>query len=253
MSRTRSLISPVATREGPMASASIHSPAAWTRAAASRTASAAWLRANLASRYSTVGCRLRVDTTTGPVSPGQCRVGGDGPLEPIDRHQDRVCPHPRSARRSVAFGSISSKSISSSLGLPEAIPLRSMSGSSRGHSVGHRLGHPTGQNPLQPLCRKRPSRTLVVTALRPYVVTHPWIIFRVDLHDITWDTWLLLGEARSKIDRRSTVRHRCDRIRFDPSPSSSKDESGTTARFRGSPTHTGSGSGVPTVRVVPLE
>ncbi len=44
-----------------------------------------------------------------------------------------------------------------------------------------------------------------MTDLRPYATTHPWITFQVDLRDITWDTWLLLGEARSKIDHLSQI------------------------------------------------
>ncbi|MEA3409599.1 MAG: Fic family protein [Candidatus Eisenbacteria bacterium] len=49
-----------------------------------------------------------------------------------------------------------------------------------------------------------------MTALRSYATTHPWITFRVDLGDVTWDAWLLLGEARSKIDHLSQIPLRPD-------------------------------------------
>ncbi|HLM85891.1 MAG TPA: hypothetical protein VK272_06850, partial [Solirubrobacteraceae bacterium] len=37
------------------------------------------------------------------------------------------------------------------------------------------------------------------TAERTYLRTHPWLTFRLDLRQAPYDLWMLLGEARSKI------------------------------------------------------
>src|ERR1700730_1497571 len=39
----------------------------------------------------------------------------------------------------------------------------------------------------------------MVTPEATYKTTHPWITFRLDLRPLSADTWMLLGEARSKI------------------------------------------------------
>src|SRR6266576_1779780 len=44
------------------------------------------------------------------------------------------------------------------------------------------------------------EQTLIPTLGREYQETHPWIDFRVDLRPAPADFWMLLGEARSKID-----------------------------------------------------
>lgn len=38
------------------------------------------------------------------------------------------------------------------------------------------------------------------TARRPYSTSHPWLTFSVDLRHAGADVWMLLGEARSKVD-----------------------------------------------------
>lgn len=45
-----------------------------------------------------------------------------------------------------------------------------------------------------------PRQTLIPTVSRAYQGTHPWIDFRVDLRPAPAELWMLLGEARSKID-----------------------------------------------------
>jgi Fic family protein len=45
-----------------------------------------------------------------------------------------------------------------------------------------------------------PRQTLIPTVSRAYQETHPWIDFRVDLRPAPAELWMLLGEARSKID-----------------------------------------------------
>jgi Fic family protein len=45
-----------------------------------------------------------------------------------------------------------------------------------------------------------PKQTLIPTLGRRYQETHPWIDFRVDLRAAGPEFWMLLGEARSKID-----------------------------------------------------
>jgi Fic family protein len=44
------------------------------------------------------------------------------------------------------------------------------------------------------------KQTLIPTLGRTYEETHPWIDFRVDLRPTSPELWMLLGEARSKID-----------------------------------------------------
>ncbi len=44
------------------------------------------------------------------------------------------------------------------------------------------------------------KQTLIPTLGRKYEETHPWIDFRVDLRPAIPELWMLLGEARSKID-----------------------------------------------------
>lgn len=46
----------------------------------------------------------------------------------------------------------------------------------------------------------RTEQTLIPTLGRRYEETHPWIRFRVDLRPASAEFWMLLGEARSKID-----------------------------------------------------
>lgn len=38
------------------------------------------------------------------------------------------------------------------------------------------------------------------TVDRTYLRTHPWLTFRLDLRDAPYELWMLLGEARSKIE-----------------------------------------------------
>lgn len=40
---------------------------------------------------------------------------------------------------------------------------------------------------------------------RQYETSHPWLTFRLDLGRVPWTTWMLLGEAQSKLDHLSGV------------------------------------------------
>ena len=55
------------------------------------------------------------------------------------------------------------------------------------------------------------STTLAVTKLRTYEQTHPWLSFKsLDLRSAPYDLWMMLGEARSKIEHLAGVPLRPD-------------------------------------------